>query len=314
MFKDLKPSQSFLVLVVFAVFLAACALPSPNQISTPTGQVTPESVYTQAVQTVIAQLTKAAVSPAAIQPTSAPSSTEPAPSPSPLLPTTAQTATSTPPPPASSTPPVTAAPPTATPEPSSTPPSTDPKLSLGDPTFQDKFSSDKNWALAADKHSDMYIMDDQLFMKAFNPDRFDSWALTWPKITNFYIEMTAKTETCSGLDHYGLMLRAKQDATTGYLFGLSCDGQFSFRKWDGTRYTKFVDWTKNSAIIKGSNKTNRLGIKAEGNHFTLYANGEELTDLRDNSYNSGFFGVFIGAAETVNFTTAVSEMDYWELP
>jgi hypothetical protein len=126
--------------------------------------------------------------------------------------------------------------------------------------------------------------------------------------------MTATPQECSGLDRYGLMIRTKQDGSVGYLFGFSCDGRYSFRKWDGTKTTRYVDWTKSNAIHKGHDATNRLGIKAEGDHFTLYANGIKLTDFHDKSYSSGYFGVFIAAAEIANFTTFVSELDYWEQP
>lgn len=160
----------------------------------------------------------------------------------------------------------------------------------------------------------MYIKDGKLVMTAFTTNQWDGWALTWPKTTNFYLEMTATTQTCGGLDRYGLMVRSKQDASVGYLFGFSCDGHYSFRKWDGVKYTKYVDWTKSSSIQNGSNQTNRLGVQADGDHFTLYANGVKLTDFHDASYSGGYFGVYVGAAETANFTVDVTEIDYWELP
>jgi hypothetical protein len=301
---------------LLAIFFAACSLPSSNTPSTQPAQLTPDLIYTSAVQTVIAQLTSAVITPGAggISETELPAIIT-SPTLAPITSTVVQ-ATTTPPPtktPAPSPKP-TKPKATATIQPSPKTPSTDPKLSLGDPTFQDKFSNDKNWALTADNHNDMYVKNGVLVMKAFNPDQWDGWALTWPKTTNFYIEMTATTQDCSGLDRYGLILCSKQDASVGYLFGFSCDGRYSFRKWDGVKYTKYVDWTKNSAILKGSDETNRLGVKADGDHFTLYANGVKLTDFHENSYSSGYFGVFVAAAETANFTADVDEIDYWELP
>lgn len=319
--KNRRAYQGFLPLILLAVLLAACSLPSPNNTGTPAVQQTPEMIFTSAVQTVIAQLTAAAVTPGAGQATGTgseatqASATKAPATPAPATPAVIQaTATIAPTqiPQASPTP--TKVKPKPTAQPSPTTPSTDPKLSLGDPTFQDKFTNSNNWGLAADKHSDMFIQNGQLVMKAFNPDKFDSWALTWPKTINFYIEMTVTPQDCSGLDRYGLMLRSKRDASVGYLFGFSCDGRYSFRKWDGVKYTRDVDWTKNSAILKGADQTNRLGVKAEGDHFTLYANGKKLTDFHDNSYSSGYFGVFVAAADTANFTADVDVIDYWELP
>ncbi len=336
MFKNTPTYPRLIALVLLSVFLAGCSLPSSNPPGTAAPQLTPESIYTAAVQTVIAQLTAAASTPGAGQTMEATSAaTQPFSATKPTgaaivtaavqtvnaqfsataaLQTAAPQATATvAPSPTVFTPtPTKKIKPTA--KPTATTASTDPKLDLGDPTFQDTFKNSDNWGLTADKHSDMFIQDGNLVMKAFNADQFDSWALTWPKTANFYIELTATPETCGGLDRYGLMLRAKRDASVGYLFGFSCDGRYSFRKWDGVKYTRDVDWTKNSAILKGADQTNRLGVKAEGDHFTLYANGVKLTDFHDASYSTGYFGVFIAAAETANFTTNASEIDYWELP
>ncbi len=308
-------------LILLAIFITACSLPSPNNVATPVIQQTPEPLITAAVQTVIAQLTAAAVTPGAgqINPTvivspQAPATQAPA-YPLPVTPSVIQnTATFAPTNTSQPSPTATKVKPKPTNKPSPTTSSSDPKLNLGSPTFRDTFKNSNNWSLAADKHSDMFIKDGDLVMKAFNPDQFDSWALTTPKTINFYIELTATPQGCGGLDRYGLMLRATRDASTGYLFGFSCDGRYSFRKWDGVKYTRDVDWTKNSAILKGANQTNRIGVKAEGDHFTLYANGVKLTDFHDTAYGSGYFGVFVAAAETANFTTDVSEIDYWELP
>jgi hypothetical protein len=313
--------QGLIPLVLLAVLLAACSLPSPNNPATPVTQQTPESIFTSAVQTVIAQLTAAAGTPVPGQtmetgpsPTQVPA-TQTSAYPAPATPSVIQaTATIVPTKTIQPSPTATKVKPKPTTKPSPTTASNDPKLSLGTPTFQDTFKNSNNWGLAADKHSDMFIKNGDLVMKAFIPDQFDSWALTWPKTVNFYIEMTASPQDCGGLDRYGLILRASRDASTGYLFGFSCDGHFSFRKWDGVKYTRDVDWTKSSVILKGADQTNRLGVKAEGDHFTLYANGVKLTDFHDASYSGGYFGVFVAAAETANFTADVSEIDYWELP
>ncbi len=296
-------------LVLALSIMSGCSLPSANPTSQPAGQ-TPDTLYTAAVQTVVAELTQAAVTsaPATEAPTTQPVAVA---SSTPLPPTATTAPTTKPTQQATATQAATATP---TIQPTATQSSTDPKASLGNPTFTDTFESDQNWSLARDKHSDMYVRGGNLVMIALNADRWDSWALTWPKTTpNFYVEMTATPQECSGLDHYGMILRANADATHGYLFSFSCDGNYSFKIWDGKKTTKLVDWTSSSAILKGANQTNRLGVKAEGTTFTLYANGTLLTEVTDKTYDTGHFGVLIGAADTSDFTTDVNEMNYWEL-
>lgn len=302
MFNHFPPiKRSILALIIVVSLVSACALPSASTPQPTSSEQTPEAIYTSAVQTVIAQLTQSA-------PTSIPIEVQFTPT---MLPATAtQSPTNTQPP--SATP--TKITPTATVVPTSTSVPTDPKLNLGNPTWKDTFTSDQNWSLSADEHTDMIIKDGKLILTALHPDGWDGWALTWPKTVNFYLEMTATPGTCSGLDRYGVMVRAKSDATEGYLFGFSCDGKYSFRKWDGKSFTKIVDWTSSQAILANANQTNRLGVMAKGDKFSLYANGKLLTEVQDKTYDNGNFGVFVGAKNTANFTVQVSELDYWELP
>jgi len=68
------------------------------------------------------------------------------------------------------------------------------------------------------------------------------------------------------------------EADRGYLFGISCDGQYSLRKWDGKAgdkgvMTVLVNWTASPSIQAGSNKTNTIGFMAVGDRLILYANG-----------------------------------------
>lgn len=294
---------SFLLLL----FAAGCVLPSSSRpTSVPPGQ-TPEAVYTSAVETVVAQLTEAAVTsapPSAAAPTEA---LQPTDTPAPTQPPAPPTAAPTQPQPTATQPAPTAAP-------SATPVSSDPKASLGSPTWQETFVNETNWSFSKDKHSQMGVENDKLVMVAFNADSFDSWALTWPKTNDFYVEMTVTTGKCSGLDRYGLMVRAPSEADRGYLFGVSCDGHYSFRLWNGKKYTRLVDWTASDKILTGKGQTNRIGVKGVGDKYSLYVNGSFLTTVTNDTYEGGHFGVFVAAAQTPDFTATVSEIDYWALP
>ncbi|RPI33987.1 MAG: hypothetical protein EHM70_04375 [Chloroflexota bacterium] len=293
-----------LAFLLVAVFLGGCSLPSAPGTAAPTPGVTHDLIYTAAVETVVAQLTLAA-------PTLTLQPAEPTASLTPEPPTETPLPINTLPPTVTSTPEATPTP--TNPPPSATAASSDPKLTLGSPTWTDSFDDDENWSLSTDEHTKMEVNDGKLEMTAFNADYWDGWAITWPDIEDVYIEVVATTGACSGLDRYGIMLRTPSDASEGYLFGFSCDGRYSFRKWDGEDYTVYADWTANSAILAGSNQTNRMGLRAEGDEISLYANGVLLREIEDDSYSSGNFGVFIGAANTAGFITSIDELSYWDL-
>lgn len=322
--KTNAPRAIWLALILSAAGLGACALATPAPPATPQKA---EAVYTAAAETIIAQLTQVAApletstpmtatltaaSPitgtagsaeqsGAAQPseTSAGEAAAPASSPT-LAPQGSETPTPTPPP-------------SATPEPTATSVAGDPKLDLGNPTWRDTFNNSDSWPIYDDEHVNMTVQDSSLQMTLLKADKWNSWILTWPILRNFYLEVTAKPGDCADTDNYGVLARAPSDKEA-YLFGFTCDGRYSFRRWTGERFATNVDWTASEYILSGKNQTNRLGLMANGSSISLYANGQLLTDLRDANYPRGGFGLYASAFKTTNFLVRFQEVQYWELP
>jgi hypothetical protein len=220
---------------------------------------------------------------------------------------------------ASATPEISATPsptPTATATPGATLAADDPKAGLGTPSFHDDFASASNWPLYSDDHVRFAVKDNQLQMTAFNADFWDGWMLTLPTYQNLYLEASGTPGACGGRDHWGLVVRSSKGdkGYIGYFFGISCDGRYSLRAWDGEHFTRLIDWTANAAIKAGADKVNTIGIKAIGNQLSLYANGTLLAKVSDSTYARGLFGVFIGSAQTADFAVNLSQVDAWELP
>jgi hypothetical protein len=305
---------------ILGAMLVACKLPAP-------GAATPDTAaaYTQAAQTIIAELTRVAPSATAlVTPPVPPGETPGGESPAEASPTAGATEpVATPTNADSPTPESTAAEPTPSPTQSpaatSTPttPSTDPKAGLGNPKFRDIFENDDNWSLYDNKRVSFEIDDDRLRMIALQADSSDWFMLSWPQLEDFYLEMTATPKDCSGRDRYGLVFRSvKSDDAgyEGYMFGLTCDGQYSLRIWNGSKHIVLVNWTASQAIHKGPNQANRLGVLVKGKKISLYANGNLLTEISDDQYAEGRFGPFVGSVNTEDFTVNVSEIAYWDLP
>ena len=57
-----------------------------------------------------------------------------------------------------------------------------------------------------------------------------------------------------------------------------------------------------------------MGVRANGSTLEIYANGAKINGFSDNTYDSGLFGLLVGAAETDDFTVVFDEMAYWILP
>lgn len=296
-----------IALLVIGLSLAGCNLSA----STEPPPLDQAAAQTAAAETIIAQLTEVAE-------TLTPVLTE---APPPEQPTTTQvveapTETSPPEPTATEVlvvPTMTA---TSPPPPTPTLDASDPRAGLGEPTFSDSFNDASNWPLYTDQHVSFEIKDSKLVMTAFNPDFYNGWILPPPVISDFYMEMATETKECSGKDQYGLMVRAVQSdqGYIGYHYAVSCDGQFTLRYWNGSQYVTLVDWTASDRINAGSNQVNRIGLMANGDKFSMYANGSLIGEYQDDTHSEGRFGVFVGSAVTPNFTVLVDEIAYWNIP
>ena len=186
-----KRYSILVVIFLVLIFLAACTRPIGNG---PT--VIPSVAYTQAVQTVVANLTVTPV--ARTQPTASP--------------TTAATqaveleATDT------------LVPPTETPRPASTATTatspaitldpSDPIAGLANPDWHEGFDGTGVWYIFQDEFVRFQSIENKLEMTAFQANNRNGWALAPQLVSDkFFVPMTATFgDTCKGADHFGLML------------------------------------------------------------------------------------------------------------
>jgi hypothetical protein len=205
---------------------------------------------------------------------------------------------------------------TAAGTPTATLEASDPKSGLGDPVFEDDLESGANWSLYSNDQVEFTLGDGVLEMKALKADFTDWWTLAGPEVQDFYVEITGGLKACAGRDEFGLVVRSSKpgDAWVGYLFAITCDGRYQLRIWDGEAVTKLTPLTTSEFIHAGSNQENVLGLKAEGDALTLYANGNELATVTDGTYENGLVGVFIGSGTTPGVEGSIDSLRLWEVP
>ncbi len=195
--------------------------------------------------------------------------------------------------------------------------STDPGVYLGKADWIDDMDEIQNWPV--DKNDYSSAVHENGYYRITSLAEEDGWRLANTQgISNGYIEVVFTTETCAADDHYGIIFRVPvlREANRGYLFGVTCDGHYNLRKWDGTTGEEgtmltLVRWTKSGLIKAGSNQKNVLGVLTEGNGISLYINGELIDQVTDDAYPSGYFGVFVGGEKTENFSVRVERASYW---
>jgi hypothetical protein len=233
----------------------------------------------------------------------------------------------------------TSAPPTATQPaadalvPSSTPTKTrqpavafDPYTTYGKPKYQNDMvvANFNEWAppetgkLPDNENLQLSFKDGKLYVTG-KQRGFSTWWFTYHELKNFYLEMTFDTETCSGNDAYGMILRGpehKAGVSYGYVIAFTCDGKIWAFRLDGTnpwQVNELIDEYPSGYVNAGSDKLNVIGVRADGNVLSIVANGYLLETIQDNKYSQGRFGVFVRAADTRDYTYRLTKFAYWIL-
>jgi hypothetical protein len=212
--------------------------------------------------------------------------------------------------------------PTPTPNLVATPivgPTPDPSLPDGPPDWIDTFGNANSWFLYEDEYVSFSVENGQAVLQAITADSWDGWMLSWPDLDDFYLEGQFRfDEDCAGLDRGGLVARQinpeEDGGYVGYLFGISCDGRYSLRKWDGEAFTTLVPWTESDLIVIDPDEPLTIGLLAEGIEFKMYVNGRKLGETEDASYSGGKMGLFVASANTEDFIVLVDEVSFWNLP
>jgi hypothetical protein len=209
--------------------------------------------------------------------------------------------------------------PTATLVPTATFGPDDPRTSFGTPTWSDSMANGNNWPTGDNTYSSIAFKNSEMLLTSLTTSYGWRLSTTAGVLSNFYLEMTARFDSCSGSDSMGLFFRVPDQAMAdrGYLFGLTCDGKDYLKRWDatvdaptGTMYNLTMPHAT-SAYLPG--QLNRIGVLAVDNNIKLYVNGTLVNEVANDVWTSGYFGVFVKGTETSNLLLHVTNVSYWTL-
>jgi hypothetical protein len=310
---------AFFCVISLMVFLSACGGGSP----TPSEQSMAETV--SAMLTAMPTNTLAVTEPPTPQPViNIPTATPEAIAPEPTATETATLEPSVAPLPSETLEPSETSEPEAseTPEtPESTVSDTDPLSYLGKASDTDPMDSAVKWVwpTGTDAYTSNGFKNGYMWLTGMQDK--PGWVVSNTKTRDAYIEGEFKTQGCGGMDYYGLIFRVPvlRAADQGYIFAVTCDGQYRFWRWNGKEGAKgtahfFNPWTESDAIHTGSNETNRVGVLTKGSKITLYINGVRVDQYTDSTIREGYLGLVVSSKETSKFTVRVEQMRYWSNP
>jgi hypothetical protein len=205
---------------------------------------------------------------------------------------------------------------TPLPTPSATVPPEDPRALLGPADFVNTLDSGKSFGLDSNGEEDDYtfirVENGELVLTSKYAIDWSGWRTGGSKIQNAYIEANTRVNGCASADIYGIVIRSP-DYSRGYWFRITCGGNWVFGYWDGSTFISLKDGSS-SAILSGSEQSNRLGVMMSGKLFKLYINGVLISEVEDATFGeAGYYGMVIAARETPNFTVYTDDFSIWEL-
>ena len=196
----------------------------------------------------------------------------------------------------------------------------DPAVYLGTPNWVDEMEKPEFWVAGSDEFTSAVFENGAMTFKALSET--PGWRIaTTEELSKAYMEAKVKMGACSGTDGYGLVFRVPKNVNynQGYFFAVTCDGRYSLRLWNGLsgdngKSVMLKNLTVSDLINKGKDQTNRLGVAAMGDRLVLFINGEKVEEFKDDTYPSGFFGLFVNRDKTKDLTVYVGQVRYWTDP
>jgi len=198
------------------------------------------------------------------------------------------------------------------------PPPGAPATLYGKPDGLDTFDNDNNWTTFPPGDNTCFSSEIEggfFWMTAVGQQGRSCWELSWPKLGNFYIDLTIKMpETCDANDRFGLLFRAPEN-DAGYLYGITCGGVQSFSAWTGAETLQILPAAASTAIITTPGALNRVGVMAQDSSFAFYINGVLVAEGLDQTFmDEGEIGLFVNTATTEGFTVGYDTLAVWTLP
>lgn len=262
--KPARGKELWIVVLLFLLPLAGCNLPQ----GTPAPATDTVLIYTQAAETLSAQLTELAPP----TPAEAPVETGQMPG----LPTTEQPAQSVQ---ASLTATLTT---TATPTPSLTP------ISPAVLIFEDDFSDENYWYTEQNKRFSLELTDGG-YKISINIKNAPIWSTRDQTFDDVIVEVDTLRLAGAKTGYAGLVCR-HQDGDNYYALVISSDGAFGIAKMEGGEFEFIHEGVDPSGVIK-SGSANRVRAECIGETLSLYANGQLLMQVQDDDFANGAVGL-----------------------
>jgi hypothetical protein len=167
--------------------------------------------------------------------------------------------------------------------------------------FEDDFNGNRGWELFQTDAGAVSLLMDRLAIAIRIPDKLLFTYNSEIRLTDFYLNIEARSDLCSSGDEYGVLFRLN-DALEHYRFVLGCEGGARVTRVLSTEARTLIAPTETDLLIRGPMAINRLSIWAFGDTFRFYINDVEIFSLRDPALPEGRLGLFAQSGESQQLT------------
>jgi len=137
-----------------------------------------------------------------------------------------------------------------------------------------------------------------------------AWGLANRDVADFEVEVAARLEDGADENTYGLLFRF-EDRENFYRFDISADGYFLLSKFVEGEWVTLQDWTQSPHINTGTGVDNLLKVSAFGPDISVWANGQPLVTVTDDSLDHGNFGFFAGTFSEPYVWVSYDDLKLW---
>jgi hypothetical protein len=199
--------------------------------------------------------------------------------------------------------------PTITPIPATPTPTPEQKPNLGDVIASDDFTRPAMWLLGRFDDGVIALGVSELALAVSAPGGKLTTFRQEPTLTDFYYEVSASPNLCTGGDAYGLIIRAVNN-TDFYAFLLSCSGQVRVERDRVSESIVLHDWTYAvGPVTPDIGGITRLGVWAYGRELRFFINDVYQFSISDPTFSRGLIGLQArsagSTAMTINFSALI---------
>jgi hypothetical protein len=144
-------------------------------------------------------------------------------------------------------------------------------------------------------------------------DGVDGLASAGPQVTDFYAEALAAIQTGAQHDNgdAGMVLRV-DSLGNGYIYSFDADGYWYFYlNPENAGSPVLLAHGVNTAFVGGDGNQNLLGVKVQGQTFTLYANNQQIGIVTNNVYAKGLIGLEVNGGDQAPVSAIFTHLYVW---